>query len=99
MNTDNLLLPPHASVEFPEQAILQSPAGAAMEPPPRTSPQSAESPQIQQAYHFDCSIQSTWKLTALLRVFRSGYCIVVLAAICDAGLVGHRSGIGVVTAR
>ena len=98
MNIDNLLLPPHASVEFPEHAILQSVAGAAMEPPLRTSPQSAVSPQIQQAYHFDYSIQWTRKLTALLRVFRSGYCIFVLGAICNAGLIGHRRGIGVGTA-
>ena len=38
-------------------------------------------------------------LTALLRVFRSGYSIIVRTAICDAGLVSHRRGIGIVTAR
>lgn len=34
-----------------------------------------------------------------MRVFDSGYGIIVLVTVCDTGLVGHPRGIGIVTAR
>ncbi len=49
----NLLLPPHASVEFPEHAILQSPCGAAIEPLLIELPQSADFTPFQQEHHLD----------------------------------------------
>ena len=40
VNTVNLLGPPHASAEFPEQAMLQSVSGAVVEPLWKVLPQS-----------------------------------------------------------
>ena len=53
MNIVNLLLPPHASVELPEHAILQSPCGAAIEPLLIELPQTADSTPFQQGHHLD----------------------------------------------